>query len=111
MQYELEQYDYGARFYDPMVGRFITSDPLSEQRNWLSQYNYVQNNPIIRVDPTGALDDYKLNKDGEIQLIRMTDDKDDKLYATDNKGNVDKDKSITVERGVRKSRRKSWKYC
>ena len=31
-------------------------DPLGELRSWLTPYNYVQNNPILRVDPTGALD-------------------------------------------------------
>lgn len=49
-------YDYGARFYDPSVGRFTSVDPLTEERNWLTPYNYVQNNPLIRIDPTGALD-------------------------------------------------------
>lgn len=46
----LDWYDYGARFYDPQIGRFTTADPLSQ---FSSPYNYVGNNPIKSIDPTG----------------------------------------------------------
>jgi RHS repeat-associated protein len=49
--------DYrNARFYDSDNGRFLSVDPMAHKREWFSPYNYCQNNPIIRVDPTGALD-------------------------------------------------------
>ncbi len=59
----LDWYDYGARFYDPALGRFTTQDPLADERYWVSPYNYVQNNPINRIDPTGAIDDWVKNKE------------------------------------------------
>ena len=50
-------YYYGARYYAGWLGRFVSCDPMKEERQWLNPYNYVQNNPINRIDPTGALDD------------------------------------------------------
>ncbi|MCX2491836.1 RHS repeat-associated core domain-containing protein [Pedobacter sp. PF22-3] len=53
LQEELGQYDYGVRFYDPVVGRFNSIDSMSEKFDLLSPYNYVANNPIMLNDPTG----------------------------------------------------------
>ncbi len=49
----LELYDFGARFHDPQTGRWTTIDPRAEKYYPSSPYNYVDNNPISRVDPTG----------------------------------------------------------
>ncbi|MNI31982.1 tRNA(Glu)-specific nuclease WapA precursor [compost metagenome] len=45
-----------ARYYDPSVGRFISKDTYEgDVSNPLSQnlYTYVENNPLIFVDPSG----------------------------------------------------------
>ena len=47
---------FGARFYDPQLGRFITEDPAGPMKDrpmTLNRYNYVLNNPMIYVDPDG----------------------------------------------------------
>jgi len=65
--YDLNWYDYEARFYDPALAAFVNVDPLAENRIWLSPYNFVQNNPISRIDPSGMGDDYFQNElDGSI---------------------------------------------
>ena len=48
--------DFGARMYDAAIGRFTTADPMADFRSWVSPYQYVQNNPINRIDPTGMID-------------------------------------------------------
>lgn len=45
-------YYYRARYYDAMLGRFITKDPAGIEEG-PKLYPYVGNNPITNVDPTG----------------------------------------------------------
>ena len=49
-------YYYGARYYDPNLGRFTTADDLITDLYYpqaLNPYSYCYNNPVKYVDPSG----------------------------------------------------------
>ena len=50
-------YYYGARYYMPSLGRFITpdsivQDPMGNPQT-LNRYSYAGNNPVLNIDPSG----------------------------------------------------------
>ena len=57
----LDWYDFGARAQDPLLGRFMSIDPLCEKYYSISPYVYCNNNPINLIDPNG-MDWYRNNK-------------------------------------------------
>lgn len=46
-------YNYRARYYDPVAGRFISPDPIRFESGDLNLFRYVGNNPVNFIDPTG----------------------------------------------------------
>ncbi|MBC7251427.1 MAG: RHS repeat-associated core domain-containing protein [Anaerolineae bacterium] len=49
--------DYRARFYDPVLGRFVSADtvvPNPGNSQDLNRYAYVRNNPLRYTDPSGC---------------------------------------------------------
>ena len=67
---ELDQelYYFGARYYDPSLGRFTSVDPVVENH----PYIYVNNNPLNLIDPTG-MDDNGLRQNYEIDEKSLDD--------------------------------------
>jgi RHS repeat-associated protein len=52
----IKLYDYGARWYDPQIGRWISPDtiiPDPADLQSFNRYSYVRNNPVKYQDPTG----------------------------------------------------------
>ena len=49
-------YYYGARYYNPSIGRFMSVDPaggdLTDPQSW-NRYSYTLNNPFKYIDPNG----------------------------------------------------------
>jgi len=94
LQEELGEYDYGARFYDPVIGRFTSFDPMAEvSRKW-STYAYSYNNPTRFTDVDGMIPGDFLNDhgkkigsdgktDGKVYVVKTTETSFDSGAPTD----------------------------
>ncbi|WP_448593697.1 RHS repeat-associated core domain-containing protein [Thermoflexus hugenholtzii] len=69
-------YDYKARFYDPLLGRFLQPDPIVPEPGnpqALNRYAYVYNNPLRYVDGGGHLPVVPLLMAGAIIALKVID--------------------------------------
>ena len=64
IDFDINWYDYGARNYDPQIGRFNQIDPAADVYLSSTPYHYVLNNPIMHIDPTGMLTEL-FNENGD----------------------------------------------
>lgn len=49
----LNMYEYGARSYDPALGRFFNMDNYAENYFDFTPYQYAANNPVYFIDVNG----------------------------------------------------------
>jgi RHS repeat-associated protein len=49
---------FGARYYDPAIGRWLSVDPLAEETFDVTPYHYTHNNPLNRSDQNGESDHF-----------------------------------------------------
>jgi|GEM_PF-5408342 len=77
---------FGARYCISDLGVWLSVDSLAFKSPNETRYHYCSNNPIMRVD-LDELHDYTIDSDGNITLVRETDDGFDMLYTAENHAN------------------------
>ena len=71
---ELGLYDYGARYYDPLLARFISADTVVPQPGnpqSLNRFSYVLGNPLKYTDPSGHFEEDEIDR--YLESIGITD--------------------------------------
>ena len=122
----LNWYDYGARHYDAMLGRWLVVDPLAEKYYSSSPFVYCGNNAIKYIDFNGMFyDGYTIDENGFMERVN---DEGHNLYdviynkqnyssenrldydVSGNKTGIKISKGI-VKRNVNESRNMSYNYA
>jgi RHS repeat-associated protein len=108
-------YYYGARYYDPTIGRFISADSLVQSLDnpqFFNRYAYVLNNPLKYKDPSGRqlvegigklLDEYGITPSGgeiaiEINISQIVEVAKDVRGAVEHAPTIIAEKVLTNEK-------------
>ncbi len=86
-QHGLNQYDFGARWYDPARLGTTTMAPLCERRPWESPYLWCAGNPVRYVDPTGMI--VEADELSRINIINTLTKQEAKYVSFDVNGILD----------------------
>lgn len=91
--HEINWLDYGARWYDPVIGRWGQVDPLADAAPAWTPYRYGFNNPILYTDPLGLFETRAEAKDhrkeeGIKGRIRKQDDGNFAIVHKGSDGNI-----------------------
>jgi RHS repeat-associated protein len=88
----LNVYDYGARNFDPALGRWMNIDVLSEASRRFSPYAYAMDNPVFFIDPDGMLSQSFID-----DLIKKSGD--NTTWTNNNNGSFSSDNGKTADTG------------
>ena len=94
---ETGMYYYGARYYDPRLSLWMSTDPMELIYSWISSYCYTTNNPIRYSDPNGKEYDEVVD-DNSITLRAV-------IFAT-----KDSYKEAQVSAGILNNQSGKWTY-
>jgi RHS repeat-associated protein len=81
---DLDWYDYGARMYDPQIGRWMVKDILTESKPSITPYQYCYNNPLGFRDSFGLEGIYSTYVNSSGRVIWHVDDGDPRVYFVNN---------------------------
>jgi len=76
-------YDFGARENDPRLARWWSVDPLAPKFSWQSPYVSIDNNPIVKIDPTGKGSE-SVHVDENGKVLRNYNDGDNTVFVHKN---------------------------
>jgi len=77
--------DFGARIFDPRLGRWLSTDPLEEKFPNLSPYNSFGNDPLLFIDTDGKIINLfhikQYNSDGTVMVSNEVSSSTQKAFT------------------------------